>query len=346
MVMFAFITSLALCAGPTAPAAVPAVEPSKEAARLFDKGRAAFKAGRYPEACPAFEQSFALEPALGTQLNLGACLEKQGKFGSAFAHYTQAAAWAVKKADPEREAYARKAAGTVKPKVSWLAISASEDLDVRVDSQLVHVTPTELMTPIDPGLHALTAEKAGYEKWAANIEVVAPGSIVTQKVPQLKPVVLAALTPASPPAPASDSKIELLPWNPSAATTALSAPPVLSASVTAPARSSATRTAGVTLIVAGAIAASAGALGLGWSFSTYNALQAQKINVLPPDQYSVTRDDYERLKWVYPASWVAAGAGAASVIAGAVLALKKPAALVIAPAAGPSGGAVNVSGTF
>ena len=102
----------------------------------------------------------------------------------------------------------------------------------------------------------------------------------------------------------------------------------------------------MTLIVAGAIAASAGALGLGWSFSNYNALQAQKINVLPPDQYSVTRDDYERLKWVYPASWVAAGAGAASVIAGAVLALKKPAALVIAPAAGPGGGAVNVSGTF
>ena len=55
-------------------------EPSDEAraAVIFQHGRELAKAGQIDEACAVFEDSYALDPALGTALNLADCLEQQG----------------------------------------------------------------------------------------------------------------------------------------------------------------------------------------------------------------------------------------------------------------------------
>jgi hypothetical protein len=81
-----------------------------------------------------------------------------------------------------------------------------------------------------------------------------------------------------------------------------------------------------------------------WSAVTYGSLQNQRINVLPPDQY-VSRADYEALKWVYPVSWVAVGAGAAAVVGGAILAATKH-PVTVTPSVGPGVAAMTVSGQF
>ncbi len=331
-------------ASSTAPAP-PTPAPSAEAGKLFDKARAAFKANNFAEACPAFEQSYVLEPALGTLLNLGACLEKQGRFASAWIRYNDAVSWALRTHEVDREEFARKLSNAVKPKVSWLAVSASEDVDLKLDTQTVRVTPTPISLPIDPGLHALVAEKPGYEKWSANVEIVQPGTTNTQKIPQLKPLTLSAVTPPPPPMPVAEVKMEPTPWTaPPAPPIDLTPSPDLSVAKKAPAAGS-TRGAGIALIVTGSLVTVAGAVGLGWSSATYSALQAQRINVLPPASY-VSKADYEAIKWVYPASWVGVGVGAAAIITGAVLAAKKPAAVTLSPSVGPNGAAMTLSGQF
>ncbi len=329
-----------------AAATTPAPAATNEAGKLFDKARAAFKANNFAEACPAFEQSYTLEPALGTLLNLGACLEKQGHFASAWIRYNDAVSWSLRTHEVDREEYARKLSNAVKPKVSWLAISASEDVDLKLDGQTVRVTPTPISLPIDPGLHALVAEKPGYEKWSANVEIVQPGTTNTQKIPQLKPATLSATTPPPPPMPVAEAaKMEPAPWTPPPAPPIdLTPSPDLTVSKHTPQTASSTRGAGIALIVGGSVLAVAGAVGLGWSGATYGALQAQRINVLPPSTY-VSRADYEALKWAYPVSWVGVGVGVASIITGSVLAAKKQ-PVTLTPSVGPNGASMTLSGQF
>lgn len=56
-----------------------------EAASLFVRARELKKAGQTREACALFDQSYQLEPAAGTGLNLADCLEQQGKLSAAWA---------------------------------------------------------------------------------------------------------------------------------------------------------------------------------------------------------------------------------------------------------------------
>ena len=57
---------------------------------LFKEGRTLSASGHISEACPKFEASLHLDPALGTLLNLAECYEKLGKTASAWAEYRDA----------------------------------------------------------------------------------------------------------------------------------------------------------------------------------------------------------------------------------------------------------------
>ena len=64
---------------------------ASHAAALFEEGRALGKAGQWAEACDRFAESLELVPAVGTQLNLADCLEREGKLRRAWQLFDGAA---------------------------------------------------------------------------------------------------------------------------------------------------------------------------------------------------------------------------------------------------------------
>ncbi len=92
------------------------------AEEAFYQARALASSQRYPEACPLFELSYQLDPALGTLLNLADCFEKVGKNVEAFAAFNDAIAWAKRTGEPRREQEAMKRANNVRTHLVFLTI--------------------------------------------------------------------------------------------------------------------------------------------------------------------------------------------------------------------------------
>src|SRR5579863_8518518 len=61
------------------------------ATTLFQEGREAAKKGDYATACAKMEESFRLDPAVGTLLNLADCQEHMGHPASAWQRFREAA---------------------------------------------------------------------------------------------------------------------------------------------------------------------------------------------------------------------------------------------------------------
>lgn len=61
-----------------------------EADRLFTLGRRASDMGKYATACSLFRESYQLEPAVGTLLNLGDCEEQQNHVAASLEYYQTA----------------------------------------------------------------------------------------------------------------------------------------------------------------------------------------------------------------------------------------------------------------
>src|SRR5271166_2452009 len=79
-------------AAPPAPPGTIDPATHAQADELFKAGRAAVAAGDNKAACDRFGQSEKLEPAPGTQLNLGACEAAQGHILAAREHFRLAVA--------------------------------------------------------------------------------------------------------------------------------------------------------------------------------------------------------------------------------------------------------------
>src|SRR5262245_66553544 len=74
---------------------------------LFADARVLMSEHRYAEACAKFEESQALEPKLGTLLNMAACHEAIGRTASAWAEFTEGHSWAERVNQLDRASFAR-----------------------------------------------------------------------------------------------------------------------------------------------------------------------------------------------------------------------------------------------
>jgi hypothetical protein len=134
-----------------------------EANQLFRAGRIAMKAGDCDAALPLLSQSYELEPAIGTALNLALCEERSGKLRAAIDHFAVVTARARK--DDSRRAFAAQRIAELTPRLAHLTIQAPAALpgttEVLVDGRALD--PAELAGPIslDPGLHELTLRESG-----------------------------------------------------------------------------------------------------------------------------------------------------------------------------------------
>jgi tetratricopeptide (TPR) repeat protein len=172
------------------------------AEQLFEAGRALVKQGKHAEACPKFEASFALDPALGTQLNLARCYERVGKLASAWGHYREAAGRARQAGQPQRERAARGFAAALEPALPRLVIrlTAGGDvpgLEVARDGRAVSPALFDTEVYVDPGPHEITATASGYERFAVTVSAREREQVVVA-IPVLTP--LAAGAGPAPPA--------------------------------------------------------------------------------------------------------------------------------------------------
>jgi tetratricopeptide (TPR) repeat protein len=184
---------------------------SAAATAQFDKGRTLFKAGKYAEACAAFEQSQKIEAAFGTLYNLAGCYVKIGKLASAWVAYRELA---QRDTRATRKADSAKRARELEPRLARLLIAVSvagargspDGLVVTMNGEDV----TALVgaeNPVDTGRYQIVATAPQFKERATSVEVVAEGKTVTaalelerapREVPPPAPPVVAQVAPAQP----------------------------------------------------------------------------------------------------------------------------------------------------
>jgi hypothetical protein len=188
--------ALRLCAVATlliAPATVRAGSAADQAKAeaLFAEGRRLLAAARIAEACPKFAESQRLDPAIGTQLNLGDCYEKNGQTASAWSVFQGAAAEAHRVSDARREAVASQRAAELGARLVRLTIvvpaaSVTRGLVVKRDGVTVDRASWGAATPMDPGWHAIEASAPGKRRWTLPVTIDAARAATEITVPPLE----------------------------------------------------------------------------------------------------------------------------------------------------------------
>ena len=122
-VLVLVLVSILLSIGSAAHAQPSAASQASNAAgALFDKGRQYLAAGKYVEACAAFEHSQQLDPQLGTLFNLATCNAHLGKLATAWGEFHDIA---QRDANKTRRAAAAREAARLAPRLPRLVIKRS-----------------------------------------------------------------------------------------------------------------------------------------------------------------------------------------------------------------------------
>jgi hypothetical protein len=158
----------------------------------FEDGRKLMVAGKYDEACTAFEDSQQLDPAITTLLNLGACREKASQLASAVTVF-RAAERAAGQEGPKAAELAKLAASHVKrlePRLSTLTVMVPRSQRIpglviergltRVDSK-----QWDLPVPMDGGRYELVAHAPGRRSWSTTVVLETERDAKTIYIPDL-----------------------------------------------------------------------------------------------------------------------------------------------------------------
>ncbi|MBI4704703.1 MAG: hypothetical protein HY744_26675 [Deltaproteobacteria bacterium] len=167
----------------------PSAADRAAAQALFDEARDLKGKERYEEACPKFEESYRLDPAIGTQGNLADCYEKIGKTASAWIHYLEVAAASSKAGQEDRAKIAKERAAGLEPKLSRLRIAvrgAVQGLEVKRNGVMVRQALWGTAVPVDPGTYEITAAAPGRKPWHDTVTVGADADRQEITVPALE----------------------------------------------------------------------------------------------------------------------------------------------------------------
>jgi hypothetical protein len=142
--------------------AQPSPQQAAEAKQLFDDGRKLADAEKWQEACDAFAKSYTLDPAPGTELNIGNCQEQLGHLAVAWHNFDDAAKHFP---DADRIKYARGRADAIAPKLAPLTIKLADPevagLVVKVGDSPVPPA-AEITTMVDPGDVTIEVDVPGH----------------------------------------------------------------------------------------------------------------------------------------------------------------------------------------
>ena len=202
--------------------AQPSAEDKAIAEALFIDGRKLMEKEQFNEACPKLEESYRLDPAAGTQINMAVCHEKQGKIATAWGEFKQAAAAARKDGNKAREDLAREHIAAVEPKLPKLAVEVPAAV-AKIPGLKVTRNGTQLGAgswgtelPVDPGPQVIEVTAPDYKPWKTTTDVKIEGHgkvVVAMLEAAPKPITppvssaaptapLASAAPTAPPPPA------------------------------------------------------------------------------------------------------------------------------------------------
>ncbi len=152
---------------------------------LFDSGREDMARANYAAACPKFEQSRELVPALGTLLNLALCYKRSGKTASSWRVYREAAVVADKAKKLEHAELARAEAAELEKALHRVLILPGTSAAQRVllDERVLHANELGVALPIDPGKHVIVV--AAPRREAFRMTFISAAGIHEVKVPPL-----------------------------------------------------------------------------------------------------------------------------------------------------------------
>ncbi|XYI00651.1 tetratricopeptide repeat protein [Sorangium sp. So ce1128] len=336
---------LGLCAALISGALPAQAEPSaaeKAAAEsLFDGALDLMKQGRNEEACPRLEQSYRIDPGIGTLLYLAECYEKTGRTASAWATFRQAMSESRAAGQAERARKAQARAARLDPLLSKLSVSvaaedaAIEGFSVRVDGKALERSLFGIAMPRDPGEIAIEASAPGHETWKTTVKLGDNKAEANVEVPPLKKL------EAPPPAPPEPPRSAASPAEPTAPPRA-AAPPVESG--------------GDTARLLGLVVGGAGVVGLG--VGTFFGVKAISKNgdaeeyckggTTCEDRRGVTLT--EEASSAATVSNIAFGVGAAAAVGGAVLyfvvAPRQTSRVQVGPIVDARNVGLRVGGTF
>ncbi len=193
------LLSLVAVSAPHLAGAQPA---GAQAQVLFDQGIVLMDAGKFGEACAAFDASDKLEPAISTLLNRADCRERNHQYATAWGLFLEAERQSRAATDPATQQLhlvAIEHAAKLEPRLSKLTVNVSiqsriDGLQIVRGTDVVDLGAWNHPLPIDGGRYTITARAANHDAWSTEIEVGPEGDTKAIEVPRLKrsPVQLAA----------------------------------------------------------------------------------------------------------------------------------------------------------
>jgi PEGA domain len=164
----------------------------------FDEAAALMKTGDLESACAKYEESYTLEPQLGTLLHLGNCQEQAVRLASAWSTFRDAADWAKKTGD-KRHALAEERAKLLEPRLSRLQLLVPGDLPVgaNIERNGKALPPSVYRSamPLDQGHYEITVMAPGYQTWTGTIELTKEGQVLNLGIPTLQKIPQATTEP-------------------------------------------------------------------------------------------------------------------------------------------------------
>jgi len=195
----------ALSAAPLARAQV-SPEEKATAEAVFEEGMRLIKQGNFAAACPKFEMSQRVEPAVGTMLYLAECYEKTNRTASSWAMFREAASLAETSGQVERMKTAQARAARLEPRLAWLTVDVAKEalvpgLQIRRNGALLAPELSGTETPVDPGEVLVEASAPGRLPYSTKVKVAAKGHVsvaipALQASPDAAPTATAAAAPA------------------------------------------------------------------------------------------------------------------------------------------------------
>jgi hypothetical protein len=180
LVRWTIVASCALLATVISAATARADSNSALAESLFGEGKQLMSADKFAEACAKFEESYKLDPAGGTLLNLALCHEKLGRTATAWSEFNDAETTARRDGRVDREKFAAEHVKALEPTLSRLTVVVPQDsrvagLELKVDRTALGEALWGTALPFDPGTHLVTATAPHKRAWTGTIVLGARG---------------------------------------------------------------------------------------------------------------------------------------------------------------------------